>query len=221
LKSVPNEIEPFTATLKPGPPPAGQDYLKRAFRAYRAAVRLPPAAARSQIVLYGNLCIGYHEQTRLQPEIEASVDGSFWDGVEVKNRLFDLLTPHLRPIRGALTEAAMRALMEPLLEPVVVEIQNLVRETITEALMVLELPGEVLRLGRDLTGEYCDALRSIENQDVQTLLRQIDLTPDSLRGTGVANWTSFPDRMHFIADLFRARQTNVRLFEAVPDEVRS
>jgi hypothetical protein len=212
-------ITQFIATLRSGPPPDGQDYLKRAFPAYFAAIGLPPGKPRSQLVLFGNLCAGCHEQTRLQLEIEAGVDGSFWDGIEVKNRLFDLLTPHLRPVRGALVRATLRASMEPLLGPLVAEIQTLVREIITEALMVLELPGEVLRLGRDLTGEYCDALRTIDNQDVRALLRQVDLSEDSLQGTGVADWTALPQRMHFIADLFRARQTNLRLFEAVPGPI--
>ena len=208
------ETDQFMATLKPGPPPDGQDYLKRAFVSYVAAIGLPAGHARSQLVLMGNLCIGYHEQIRLQPEIEGGVDGGFWDGVEVKNRLLDLLTPHLRLVRGALTDAAMRASVEPLLTPVVAEIKKLVREIITEAMMVLELPGEVLRLGRDLTGEYCEALRTIDNKDVKAILQEVDLTSDSLRGTGVADWTAFPQRMHFIADLFRARQTYIRLYEA-------
>lgn len=209
-------IAQFTTTLRSGPPPDGQDYLKRAFPAYFTAIGMPPGKARSQLILFGNLCVGCHEQTRLQPEIEAGVDGSFWDGIEVKNRLLDLLTPHLRPVRAVLVRAALRTSMEPLLGPVVAEVQTLVREIITEALMVLELPGEVLRLGRDLTGEYCDALRTIDNQDVRALLRQVDLSEDSLEGTGVADWTALRQRIHFIADLFRARQTNLRLFEAVP-----
>jgi hypothetical protein len=49
--------------------------------------------------------------------------------------------------------------------------------------------------------------------------QQVDLTQDSLQGTGATDWTTFPQRMHFIADLFRARQTNIRLFEALPDVV--
>jgi hypothetical protein len=209
----------FIASLRVGPPPEGQDRLKQAFGALFTAMTLPAGKPRSELVLLSNVCIGCHEQTRLQPEIESSVDGSFWDAAEVKNRLLDLLAPHTHLVRSALTHAALRAAMDPLLTPVVVELQRVVREIATEALMVLELPGEVVRLGRDLPGNYCDALQTIANSDARALLDQYDLTRDSLRGTGVANWTSFSQRMHFIADLFRARQMQVRLFEEPPGDI--
>jgi hypothetical protein len=61
-------IAQFTATLRSGPPPDGQDYLQRAFPAYFTAIGLPPGRARSQLILFGNLYVGCHEQTRLQPE---------------------------------------------------------------------------------------------------------------------------------------------------------
>lgn len=211
------DLDQFIGTLSPGPPPHGQDYLKRAFPALFEAATLAPGKRRSELILLSSLYIGCHEQTRLQPEIEASVDGAFWDGVEVKNRLLDLLAPGSRPVRSAFALAAMRAAMEPLLTPVVLEVQHLVREIATESLMVLEIGGEVLRLGQDLPGGYCDALRTIENADAVALLTQVDPTADSLRGTAVPDWTSFTERMHFIADLFRARQMHVRLFDALPD----
>lgn len=209
----------FTAlydSLKPGPPPEGQEYLTWAFPAFRKAMELPPGSERSQWVLYGNLCIGCHEQTRLQPEIEESLNGTFWDTVEVKEHLADVLVPHLAPARRALGAIAARAMILPQLGPLVAEIRRIVQEIITEAMMVLELPGETLRLGRDLGGTICERLQIVENVKALELLKSIDLTPDSLTGTGTGNWTVFPQRMHFIADLFRSRQDYLRLFEPIP-----
>ena len=99
---------------------------------------------------------------------------------------------------------------------VVAEIRRIVQEIITEAMMVLELPGETLRLGRDLGGTICDRLQNLQNTKAVELLKTVDLTPDSLTGTGTDNWTVFPQRMHFISDLFRSRQDYARLFEPVP-----
>jgi hypothetical protein len=46
------------------------------------------------------------------------------------------------------------------------------------------------------------------------LLAQIDPTPDSTRETGVDYWGDLPDRLHFIADMFRCYETTPELFEA-------
>ena len=53
--------------------------------------------------------------------------------------------------------------------------------------------------------------------ETAALLAGLDATPDSLQGSGAHDWTSFPERMHFIADLFRSRQDDLRLFERPPE----
>jgi hypothetical protein len=86
------------------------------------------------------------------------------------------------------------------------EAQRLARLAVTEQLMTLGLPnGQVLRLGQDLRGGFSPDLQHIENPDLAALLHLIDPTPDSPAGTGAADWSRLPDRLHFIADLFRAR----------------
>jgi hypothetical protein len=207
------QFSAFIDGLKPGPPPDAQDYLKRAFRAYLNAFALPDGRDRSQWVFAGNVAIGYHEQTRLQPEIAGAVDGSFWDGLEVKDRILDLLAPEIGSVRRFASALALRAIARPELEPLVSEARRLIHEIITEALMVLELPDETLRLGRDLRGAICASLTPLENTDARALLAAIDVTPDSLAGTGTDDWTDFAQRIHYIADLFRSRQDRQRLFE--------
>ena len=53
--------------------------------------------------------------------------------------------------------------------------------------------------------------------ELRELLKKADPTPDSLAKTAAVNWADFGERMHFIADLFRARQMTARLFEAPRD----
>lgn len=208
------QIQKFVGSLTPEAPPEGQLYLKKAFPAYFAAMQLPAGKPRSELILLGNLCIGVHEQTRLQPEIEASVDGSIWDALEVKNKLVETLVPDLGGIGGIVKQSILKAKLDPLLSPLIAEVQRLVREIITERLMVLELPGEVLKLGNDIPGAFHPNVLTLQNPEVRAVLAEVDLTTDTLSGSRAGNWTDFPQRMHFIADLFRSRQFNSRLFES-------
>jgi hypothetical protein len=206
------ELKTLLDSLQPGPPPAGQDYLRHALPCYWEALRLPAGKPRSELLLMGNVWIGLHEQTRLQPEIEASIDGAVWDFVEVKERLIAKLLPAAGWITRLLN-VWRRWRLEPLVQPVLEEVQRLVRAIVTARMMALELPGEVLRLGQDIPGGFPEPLQRIETRELQDLLAKADPTRDSTAGSGAANWADFGERMHFIADLFRARQLSRRLFE--------
>jgi len=210
-----SEFDALMDGLRPGPPPDGQDFLRRAFPAYRRAIALPPGPERSQWVLYANLCVGCHEQARLQPEIEDAVRGAVVDVAEVKARLADILLPQLGEIARFLNALAVRAKLMTAIDVLLIEVRRLEREVLTESMLVLELPGETLRLGDDLRGGIGERLRQIDNPDTRALLTDVDLTPDSLHGSGTKDWTVLAQRMHFIADLFRSRQDRPRLFEPV------
>src|SRR5262245_18506397 len=70
-----DELRSFISILKAGPPERdGQDLLKLAFTSYVAAADAPTSKERAELVLYANLLIGLHEQTRLQPNIKGSID---------------------------------------------------------------------------------------------------------------------------------------------------
>lgn len=45
------------------------------------------------------------------------------------------------------------------------------------------------------------------------LLQTYDCTPNTLRGSGATDWTSFEDRMNFIIDYFRSRQQTLNLLQ--------
>jgi hypothetical protein len=85
-------------------------------------------------------------------------------------------------------------------------VKQIAHEAITEGLMTLSLPGEVLRLGRDVPGAFPATLKTIHNPELRALLGRIDPTPDTTRGSGADDWSTLTERIHFIADLFRVYQ---------------
>ena len=94
------------------------------------------------------------------------------------------------------------------------------RLVITELLMTLRMPGRpetVLHLGHDLRDAFPVELRRVELPALQALLARVDPTPDSTVGSGAADWADLPDRMHFIADLFRSWHARGELYDAPYD----
>ena len=77
LALPPTELATFPERLRPGDPPDGQEYLRQAFTAYAAAFHESDPKARAELILFANLAIGWHEQTRLQPEIVEALDAPF------------------------------------------------------------------------------------------------------------------------------------------------
>ncbi len=205
----------FCEGLRSGEPPEGQDWLRRAFRHYHQVLIEPDAKTRAELLLLANLEIGFHEQTRLQPEIVAALDAPIYDPAQLRRRLLAELFPdsasrvRLILLRVLGRAGALLRARDRLAE----ELQRLGRLVITEHLMTLRLSGgRVLRLGQDLRAEFPLLLRQTVHPDLQALLSQVDPSPDSLHDTGAQDWGWLPDRMHFIADLFRAYHLDVTLF---------
>lgn len=63
------KINQFCSTFKTGDPPNGQRLLGDVFTAYCEAKFISDTKSKAETVHYANLLIGFHEQTRLQPEI--------------------------------------------------------------------------------------------------------------------------------------------------------
>jgi len=221
-----SNIARFCDGLRPGEPPDGQRYLRQAFARYYEAFFESEAKQRGELLLLANLEIGFHEQTRLQPEIAAALEAAFIGPDPLVRRMLARLLPSY-----GWTQAAFLALRRLLGRPTLSELaaQTLValarRETrrlITETLMTIGLPGGTrLRLGDDLRSSFPPALQHIAYPDLLQLLAQIDLTPDSPEGSGAGDWASLPDRLNFIADLFRSYQESALLFEPpfTPEQV--
>lgn len=209
-------IARFAQGLRPGNPPDGQGYLRRAFTHFYEARFETDRKARAERILLANLEIGFHEQTRLQPEIRDALESALPDREELRARMLQALFPRagvLLRLRLRLPRALRR--MNPLdraLDRLLDELRRLLRRTLTAALMRLELPGgRVLRLGEDLSRSFPLSLRTIEDPELQELLARIDPTPGTLLGSGAEDWADFSQRMHFVADYFRGFQEDSSL----------
>ncbi len=209
------KLAAFCQGLQPGEPPDGQRYLQQAFRHYHRAWTAGDEQAKAQWMLLANLEIGFHEQTRLQPEIVEAMNAPIYDPRVLRRRLIAELFPDPGArLRYVLAGLAGRA--RPLLQArdhLAGEAMRIGRLVVTERMMTLAMPdGETLQLGSDLPGVIPDLLRTVDLPELAALLRQVDPTPDSPAGSGAADWGNLPDRMHFIADLFRVYHADARLF---------
>jgi hypothetical protein len=213
----PTEFESFRDSFRPGDPPDGQGYLRQAFTAYRAAFHEADVKERAELILLANLAIGWHEQTRLQPQIREALDAAFDEPVKLRRELLAYLLRLrigfglrvlLNLIPGRSTE------IKRVLDELDAGAKQIAHEAITEGLMTLALPGEVLSLSRDVPGAFPGDLLTIDNRDLRLLLGLIDPTPDTTRGSGAEDWSNLTERIHFIADLFRAYQERQTLQSA-------
>ncbi|TVP49921.1 MAG: hypothetical protein EA350_01205 [Gemmatimonadales bacterium] len=192
-------------------PPQGAHYLRHCLHRYDLRRAETGAARRAELLFLGNVEIGYHEQIRIQPEIEDAVHAALPDPDQLRQRIFALLFPGGNAwIRARTRFWALVGRPSPLdlaLERLVAEVRRPVREAITLHMMRLELPGGLdLRLGRDLTGAFPETLRELTHPDLLGLLARIDPTPDSLSKTAVRDWADLGQRVHYIVDLFRCHQ---------------
>jgi len=203
-----DNLDRFCAALRPGDPPDGQQYLRQAFSRYYRAFFEPDAKTRAEMILLANLEIGFHEQTRLQPEIAEALEASVIEPRPFLRRLVSAFFPNRSWIvyYGLLV---MRFIGRPTvlgkaIERVFTVARQRIRLFLTDRMMVLGFPnGLRLRLGDDLKAGFPAVLEQLNNPDLRALLERIDPTPDSLRDTGAVDWANLPDRLHFIADLFR------------------
>jgi hypothetical protein len=207
------DCQRFLDRLRPGDPPEGQRYLRRAFERHQQLRLEDSPQARAELAVLANLEIGFHEQTRLQPEIRAALDAPYVTKEDLGRRALEALFPsatHLwpavrRPIAavvGAVASSTQRAA------------SNLAREVITDSFMVLSLPGRVLALGTHLADEYPDALREPTNAELGELLARFEPLPPAADDCGARDWSELDQRMHYIAHLFRA-------FHLQPDLARA
>jgi hypothetical protein len=220
------KLSRFCESLRPGEPPDGQRYLRQAFRRYYRAFFTADPKTQAELLLCANIEIGFHEQTRLQPEITEALDSAFLRGTQFVHSILAASSPFYGLFSTALwwgrrwlgrptaTDRAIQALLRLL--------QERMRRAITEVMMTIRFPPEqVVRLGEDLRAAFPESLRRIDNPDLRLLLARFDPAPDSTSGSGAADWAELPDRLHFIVDLFRCFQETPALFDPpfTPEQV--
>lgn len=210
-------ITRFCDELRPGNPPDGQRYLTQAFSRYYQSFFEGDAKKRTELILLANIEIGFHEQTRLQPEIAESLNASIIDPAHFMQSLIKAISPSRSWYsRILLTVSQLLGRLKPVdaaIDTLITTARQKARFVITEYLMTLNLPHERLRLGKDLTIGFPESLRELTNTDLRALLDRIDPTPNSLHETGAVDWANLPDRLHFIIDLFRCYQESKDLFD--------
>jgi hypothetical protein len=208
-------INQFCSSFKPGDPPDGQQMLKDAFTSYFEARKQTNEKVKAEMILYSNLLIGYHEQTRLQPQIVEALNAAFTNEDELRSRfLKELLPGFWLRIRYYISKLLQRKMP---LDEAIDQLLNLakqkVREVITDCMMTLFIPlNELLKLGEDLKEKFPERLAHISDQKLKELLNKIDPTPDSIKESGAKDWGDLSDRIHFIADLFRAYFEHQQLY---------
>jgi hypothetical protein len=211
-------IDGFCASLRPGEPPEGRRYLRQAFTRYHRAMSTTDPKQRAELLLLGNIEIGLHEQTRLQPEITAALQAPLVDPRELERRLLDLLLPGNRLVkwlrRVLLTVLGRRTPVRVAAEQLADRARALARRAVTEHLMTLALPGgELLDLSQDLPAEFPPLLARLADPELLALLATVDPTADSLLDTAARDWSDLPDRMHYIADMFRCHAHRADLLD--------
>jgi hypothetical protein len=215
------EIAPALARFLDAPdedPPLEdwQGLLREALLSLRNA-HAASGADRAQWLLAANLRIGLHEQRRLQGEIQEALDESLVPAESLEDGVYEVLSARLSwterlwswfsPYREKLLREAARTLAR--------ETARRLRELATARMMSIELAAAgTLKLGEDLRRAYPESLRNPDNAELLELLRQADPVEDSTRESGARDWSDFPERMHFIAELFRCYQEEPSLSAA-------
>ncbi|AEI62116.1 hypothetical protein [Corallococcus macrosporus] len=202
--------------------PADKPLLKEAFGHYAQAMFEKDPNKKAELMLLANNKVGLHEQTQLQPHVEKALNSP------VKDTFRDVLKQGIEAQINALPfpanlagKAALKTgVVDAALNPVVDGMASVFRRVATEHMMKLAVPGGALKLGNDLPPPpgmestlFPPHLRTIDDPELKALLGQLDKSPDSLTGTGAKDWGKLDQRMNYIIDLFRSRQSDPSLFD--------
>jgi hypothetical protein len=206
-----DDLAAFLQPLQPGPAPDGQDGLRRAFTLYHEQRRETSPAIRRAKVLLANLEIGRHEQTRLQPEIVAALESATTTAYDLGARVLAILSPPLAR-QGAWVRRPLGAFVAAVAIRYRRHAENFAREVVTESLMVLTMPEDlVLRLGDQLPLPVPSEFRASEDADLRSFW------DDCARGRipgecGADDWGDLGQRMYYIQNLFAACHDRRELF---------
>lgn len=195
----------------PAEPETG-DELRRAFASFYDARFEADPKRRAERILLGNLLVGYHEQRRLQEDIDGSLSAPIRNALEDKRRKWFAV-----PIPTRLRMLGAR-LVRVALGPWIRRVEAEWKAAATSCLIGLALPTGRLELGDDLPplpngAAYPEPLAELTLDELKALLAEIDRTPDSLRGSAAVDWARLADRMNYVADFFRSRQRTRELLD--------
>ncbi len=201
----PEAIEAFVSSLRPEPVEEdGQELLRLAFRDYVVALRATTDEECGERMLLANCRIGLHEQTRLQPHIQAAIEAPV-DRIFGEHLVRQLPAYFWGP--GAwLLKLSLRGLRR--------EIKETWRVVATRHAMRLALPdGDEISLGEDVPELPSGVPPALERLDLPELRELYHRYRDCGAGSAANDWADLADRMGFIVALFRKRQQELNLFK--------
>lgn len=218
----PGEVEPDRVEMTPdgelvNEPRGGQELLRRAVRAYHAALYESDPKRKAELILLGSALGGVHEQTRLQPYVAFALEAPVDEILYSRHR--DALAQRLKVAVLGRAQETLDRWFAPLGE----ELLETWRELSTRKLTTLPTPRETLRLGRDLPAPpgaplFPSLLERLDDGElVDTLERYGAYDPSApvrrfAAGSGARDWALLDERMRFILTYFRSRQTDESQF---------
>jgi hypothetical protein len=216
----PGALQRFLERLEAGEPPDGQRYLRQAFTHYERRRHERDPRTRAQLAVLANLEVGFHEQTRLQPEIREALDAAEATKEDLGRRALEAVFPSAsrwwavvrRPaaaVVGAAAAGVQRAS------------RSLARELITESFMTMSLPDRMLALGMHLDDAYPAELRKPSDAELLELIGRFEPVPPGPDDCGARDWSVLDQRMHYIVHLFCAFHLREELSRPpfTPDQV--
>lgn len=211
-------ISDYNKSLSIGPPPNGQDYLRKAFTLYYSSLFETDPKRRDEMRFLANIEIGFHEQARLQPEIAESLNAGVVDSQHLKDQLSDILIKS-KSMMGKILYffqwvMGKTGLFKKAIDTLVILAEKKIRIAITEHLMTITIPPDVLlHLGKNLPEVYPDNLKQLENEDLMALLQKLESTPGGKHSNAATDWSELDQRMKYIANLFRCYHQSKDLFK--------
>jgi hypothetical protein len=203
----------FTAGLRPGAPPDGQDRLKEAFANYYAARFTADPEARAQLEYLANVQIGIHEQIRLQPQIERGMTEPVIDEATWGLKLLASLFPGSVTWWGWVRDG-FAGVLRVTLRPVRKRMIALIREVVTQHMMTLSIAGRLLSLTDPVPLPPSPLLETLTNPDLVALLATVPPPVGGMGDVGASDWSSVGQRMRYISYLFRAWHQRPEVFDA-------
>lgn len=226
-----DELRKFESTIEAtgdGPlfPPGDVEQLREAMRCYYRARWENGLQEKAELVLLANTLLGAYEQSRLQPIAEAAVSPFARRLHKLERETLEALTKVLPSERATLRPYARPwALQEE--SPVLRQVAARYAQLLTRFIMMLQLPQEgagmeAFHIGAGLPEPgpdrplYPPPLDQLRDKRLVSVLASYDKSGGTARGCRAKNWASFDDRMNYIVNVFRARQTTAALYESLP-----
>jgi hypothetical protein len=203
----------FTAGLRPGAPPNGQDNLKQAFASYYAARFTTDPAARAQLEYLANVQIGFHEQIRLQPQIERGMTEPVVDEAQWGLKLVASLFPGSATWWGWVRHG-LAGVLRVTLRPVRTRMTALIRAVVTQHMMTLSIAGRLLSLAEPIALPPSPLLETLTNPDLIGLLATVPPPAGGRGDVGARDWSDLDQRMRYISYLFRVYHQRPEAYEA-------